>query len=105
MTSRVRLSLLQDRQTGLHLFTADDLASRQLLCDGNLSNDGGSIIGNTPRRNALSVSTIINNVTDEFVIIETEKCAARNGSIVRGRPLSGTSSVLGFSYVFELSDD
>jgi len=134
---------------------SDDFASRQLLADADPTNDGGSIIGNTPRRQAdviwtitpkyatdqfvvgasiqgstdyftqdvnslkqdgynlvhlfatynisdtLSVSANINNVTDEFIVTETEEGAAANGAIVRGRPLSGTSSVLSFRYTFE----
>ncbi|MFK8054214.1 MAG: TonB-dependent receptor [Woeseiaceae bacterium] len=42
----------------------------------------------------------INNVTDEFVITESEEGTANVGDIVRARALSGTSTVVGLNYSF-----
>lgn len=42
----------------------------------------------------------VNNLTDEFVITESEEGSGAVGSIIRARPLSGRSSSLGFTYRF-----
>jgi len=49
---------------------------------------------------ALSLSANVNNVTDEFVITEMENGSGAPGTIVRGRPLSGRSSVIALRYQF-----
>ena len=48
----------------------------------------------------LTASININNLTDEFVITEAEEGTGAPGSIIRARPLSGTSTVVGFTYRF-----
>ncbi len=48
----------------------------------------------------LTASLNINNLTDEFVITESEEGSAANGSIIRARPLSGTSTTASISYRF-----
>ena len=48
----------------------------------------------------LVASFNVNNLTDEFVITEAEEGSAPEGSIVRARPLSGRSTVLGLTYTF-----
>ena len=42
----------------------------------------------------------VNNLTDEFVITEAEEGSGAVGSIIRARPLSGTSSSIGITYRF-----
>lgn len=42
----------------------------------------------------------VNNLTDEFVITEAEEGSGAVGSIIRARPLSGTSASLGITYRF-----
>ena len=42
----------------------------------------------------------VNNVTDEFVITESEEGSGAVGSIIRARPLSGRSSSIGLTYRF-----
>jgi len=72
--------------------------------NNDLQQDGYNLIhlfGTYDITDALSVSLNINNVTDEFVVTETEDGSAAPGSIVRGRPLSGTSTVLGIRFAFE----
>jgi outer membrane receptor protein involved in Fe transport len=54
---------------------------------------------------ALSVSFNVNNLTDEFVLTESEEGSIPTaipgiGSVVRARPLSGTSSSISFRYEF-----
>lgn len=49
---------------------------------------------------ALSVSVNVNNAFDQFVVTEAEESAAAAGSLVRGRPLSGRSSMLSLRYSF-----
>ncbi len=72
--------------------------------NNDLKQDGYNLIhlfGSYDLTDALSVNININNVTDEFVVTETEDGSATPGSIVRGRPLSGTSSVIGFRFSFD----
>ncbi|MFK7887286.1 MAG: TonB-dependent receptor [Gammaproteobacteria bacterium] len=42
----------------------------------------------------------VNNLTDEFVITESEEGSANPGDFIRARPLSGRSSSIGFVYDF-----
>ena len=42
----------------------------------------------------------VNNLTDEFVITESEEGSGAVGSIIRARPLSGRSSSIGVTYRF-----
>ncbi len=49
---------------------------------------------------SLTASLNINNLTDEFVVTEVEEGSANSGDIVRARPLSGTSTSVGFRYTF-----
>jgi outer membrane receptor protein involved in Fe transport len=42
----------------------------------------------------------VNNLTDEFVITESEEGSGAIGSIIRARPLSGRSSSIGITYRF-----
>ena len=42
----------------------------------------------------------VNNLTDEFVITESEEGSGAVGSIIRARPLSGRSSSIGLTYRF-----
>ena len=42
----------------------------------------------------------VNNLTDEFVITESEEGSGAVGSIIRARPLSGRSSSIGITYRF-----
>lgn len=48
----------------------------------------------------LSVYLNINNLTDEFVLTESEEGSAAVGSFIRARPLSGRSSSIGVQYRF-----
>jgi outer membrane receptor protein involved in Fe transport len=48
---------------------------------------------------AFSVSLNVNNLTDEFVITESEETNARD--IIRVRPLNGRTSSLSFKYMFD----
>jgi outer membrane receptor protein involved in Fe transport len=48
----------------------------------------------------LTASINVNNLTDEFVITESEEGSANAGDMIRARPLSGTSSVASFVYRF-----
>jgi outer membrane receptor protein involved in Fe transport len=48
---------------------------------------------------AFSVSLNVNNLTDEFVITESEETNARD--IIRARPLNGRTSSLSFKYMFD----
>ena len=49
---------------------------------------------------SLTVYLNVNNLTDEFVLTEAEEGSGTTGSIIRARPLSGRSSVIGISYLF-----
>lgn len=48
----------------------------------------------------LTVYLNINNLTDEFVITESEEGSGAVGSFIRARPLNGRSSSIGISYRF-----
>lgn len=48
-----------------------------------------------------SVSLNINNVTDEFIITESEESVASAGDIIRARPLNGRTSSLQLKYLFD----
>ncbi|MBF7073386.1 TonB-dependent receptor [Glaciecola sp. MH2013] len=48
-----------------------------------------------------SVSLNVNNLTDEFVITESEESAASAGDIIRARPLNGRTTSLSLKYTFE----
>ena len=50
---------------------------------------------------AFSVSVNVNNLTDEFVITESEEASANPGDIIRARPLNGRTTSLSIKYVFE----
>jgi outer membrane receptor protein involved in Fe transport len=49
---------------------------------------------------ALTAYININNLTDEFVITESEEGSAGVGSFIRARPLNGRSANIGISYRF-----
>ncbi len=49
---------------------------------------------------ALTANININNLTDEFVITESEEGSANSGDIVRARALSGRSTSIGVTYHF-----
>ncbi|RBP53482.1 TonB-dependent receptor [Arenicella xantha] len=48
----------------------------------------------------LSAFVTVNNLTDEFVLTESEEGSGAIGSFVRARPLNGRSSSVGFTYSF-----
>jgi len=48
----------------------------------------------------LTATVNVNNLTDEFVITEAEEGSGAVGSIIRARPLSGRSTVVGVTYRF-----
>ena len=50
---------------------------------------------------AFSVSLNVNNLTDEFVITESEETSASAGDIIRARPLNGRTSSLSVKYMFD----
>ncbi len=50
---------------------------------------------------AFSVSLNVNNLTDEFVITESEESSASAGDIIRARPLNGRTSSLSVKYMFD----
>ena len=49
---------------------------------------------------ALSANININNVTDEFVITESEEGSGNPGAIIRARALSGTTTSIGVTWSF-----
>lgn len=49
---------------------------------------------------SLSLSLTVNNLSDEFVLTESEEGSAADGSFIRARPLSGRSSVVSMRYTF-----
>ncbi len=59
-----------------------------------------NLFANWNVNDALTVYLNVNNLTDEFVLTEAEEGSGAVGSIIRARPLSGRSSVLGISYLF-----
>lgn len=50
---------------------------------------------------SLSVSLNVNNLTDEFVITESEESTALAGDIIRARPLNGRTTNLSLKYEFD----
>jgi outer membrane receptor protein involved in Fe transport len=58
------------------------------------------LFGSYQFTDALSATLNVNNLTDEFVVTEVEESAAAAGSVVRARPLSGRSTVIGLRYRF-----
>ena len=74
------------------------------LQDNNdLEQDGYTLINlfaNWDINEDLTAYLNINNLTDEFVITEAEEGSGAVGSIIRARPLSGTSSSIGITYRF-----
>ena len=59
-----------------------------------------NLFANWNVNDSLLVYLNVNNLTDEFVITEAEEGSGDIGSIIRARPLSGRSSVIGISYLF-----
>jgi outer membrane receptor protein involved in Fe transport len=49
---------------------------------------------------ALSVSFNVNNLTNEFVLTESEEGSGVVGGLVRGRPLSARSTAISLKYAF-----
>lgn len=74
------------------------------LQDNNdLKQDGYNLIhvfGNWNISDNLTAFVNVNNITDEFVITEAEEGSAANGSIIRARPLSGRSAMVGINLAF-----
>ncbi len=71
--------------------------------NNSLKQDGYNLLhlnGTWYATDALSFSVNVNNLTDEFVITESEEGAAPVGGIVRARALSGTSTSIGVRYNF-----
>lgn len=71
--------------------------------NNSLKQDGYNLIhlyGKWHVTDDLAVSLNINNVTDEFVITESEEGSANVGDIIRARALSGTSTSIGVTYDF-----
>jgi outer membrane receptor protein involved in Fe transport len=58
------------------------------------------VYANYQLSDALTVSLNVNNITDEFVITESEEGAAAAGDFVRARPLSGRSTSISVRYDF-----
>ena len=58
------------------------------------------LYGNYQLTESVVVSLNVNNLTDEFVITESEEGAAAAGDFVRARPLSGRSTSLSIRYDF-----
>lgn len=50
---------------------------------------------------SFSVSLNVNNLTDEFVITESEEASASAGDIIRARPLNGRTTSVSFKYMFD----
>ncbi len=59
-----------------------------------------NLFGNWDITDDLTAYLNVNNLTDEFVITESEEGSAAVGSIIRARPLNGRSASLGFRYRF-----
>lgn len=59
-----------------------------------------NLFGNWNITDELTAFININNLTDEFVITEAEEGSGVAGDIIRARPLSGTSTVVGLTYRF-----
>lgn len=50
---------------------------------------------------SFTVSVNVNNLTDEFVITESEESNANVGDIIRARPLNGRTTSLSIKYMFD----
>ncbi len=59
-----------------------------------------NFFGNWNVTDNLTAFINVNNLTDEFVITEAEEGSGAVGSIIRARPLSGRSTVVGVTYYF-----
>ncbi|MEO1245681.1 MAG: TonB-dependent receptor [Pseudomonadota bacterium] len=59
-----------------------------------------NLFGNWNITDQLTAYINVNNLTDEFVITESEEGSGAVGSIIRARPLSGRSSSIGITYLF-----
>ncbi len=74
------------------------------LQDNNdLEQDGYTLInlfGNWDVSDSLTAYFNVNNLTDEFVLTESEEGSAGVGSFIRARPLNGRSTSIGFTYSF-----
>ncbi len=79
-------------------------SSSYFLQDNNdLQQDGYVIVnlfGNYDINESLTAFFTVNNLTDEFVLTEAEEGSAAVGSLIRARPLSGTSTSIGITYRF-----
>jgi len=71
--------------------------------NNSLKQDGYNLIhlyGTWYVTDELALSFNVNNLTDEFVITESEEGSANSGDIVRARALSGRSTSIGVTYNF-----
>ncbi len=59
-----------------------------------------NVYGNWQINDQLVVNFNVNNLTDEFVITESEEGSGDTGSIIRARPVSGRSTSIGVRYMF-----
>jgi len=59
-----------------------------------------NLYANWDIREDLTAYFNVNNLTDEFVVTESEEGSGGVGSIIRARPLSGRSSSIGLTYRF-----
>lgn len=59
-----------------------------------------NLYGNYDINDQLSAFFTVNNLTDEFVVTESEEGSAAVGSLVRARAVSGTSTSIGITYRF-----
>ena len=59
-----------------------------------------NLFGNWNITDELTAYINVNNLTDEFVITEAEEGVGAPGDIIRARPLTGTSTVVGVTYRF-----
>jgi len=71
--------------------------------NNDLKQDAYSLVhlfGSYAISDSLLLTFNVNNLTDEFVVTESEEGSAAAGSFVRARPLSGRSSTVGIRYDF-----
>ncbi len=59
-----------------------------------------NLFGNWDITDTLTANINVNNLTDEFVLTESEEGAGVVGDIIRARPLSGRSTSIGVTYRF-----
>lgn len=59
-----------------------------------------NLFGNYDVTEDLTVYLNVNNLTDEFVLTESEEGTGAVGDFIRARPLSGRSTSIGFTYRF-----